>query len=274
MLSGLAFFGLCLSFPLSAQVSLDPGVDVERVSAIRASILEDPTSVRKALSDQVHPAHRERKRLTNALVADIAEHGIAVEGCGSVVGFYSPITHLWLAVDSTDPGSSESDASYSNVTLGTGFTAGPDRMVWWPDIMILGEDIKTSIQVSTDMQVRAFQAYFSDEEGDCPEVKGGAFSPNHALTQAANLSDDVVRVPARLHDAFVKDFGDETGTDLSGWGVHHRLPNTGEDWVVFFTSGDVPGVALAGNWEHREDGNVHYTGHIVIPFLATKQEAE
>jgi hypothetical protein len=243
------------------------GDDFRQAIADMRSPEGDREGLRMALLRQLNPFHEDIDLLDEDFINHMLGHGIAVVGCaagGIVVGFYSPLLHVWLAVEldlSAPPGETLVNAA----TLGQGFPSVPGRMLWWPSLVSENLSITGAMQLATATQVDAFQAWFSGDV--CPEFPGGAFSPNAALTQLAEIDAEWPDFSRSLKPEFVSDLSERSEMDFSGWEVFERLPGTDRDWVVIFLSPDHPGAAIIGHWERRTSGNVYYAGHEVVAFL-------
>lgn len=257
-----------------AEVMGRDAPDLQGVTALRQALRDNPDIARTFFQSDIHPIlTRDASPLVAGDLAEIAAHGIAVEGCADerrIIGFYSPFLHAWMVValgrEAVEPGGRP---AIMDATLGTGFPASDGEMFWWPDALAEGMDFVTAVQLATQVQIEAFQSWFSEDA--CPPLDSGAFSPSAAVVQLGRISAEWPAFREDLKPLFVADFSEKTGVDISDWSILGRLPATDPDWIVIFTSAAYPGRAIVARWERRATGNVHYAGHAGIPFFPHKE---
>jgi hypothetical protein len=241
----------------------------ELVAAVRTALITDPSRAAAQISDRLPPYAREVD--LGGLVTDISGWGLAVIGCreaAPVVGFYSPLDHVWV-IAAAGPRGEVLDA-----TLARGFWLDDSTSVWWPILWSQPPgsiSLPPAIEADTAFQVEAFGRVFPSR--DCPDLDNApSVSPLQALDQLAELEADAPRPALEESDLFVADLGRALDIDLSAWRMRYLLPNTGSNWIGAFTSPERPGLVLFGAWAEREDGYAHHAGSFIVDLHAALED--
>jgi hypothetical protein len=262
--------------PLQAQIAIEEvraqssfidvdARDEELVTSLRETLGNQPDEAAARITGRL-PPHMSDADIAS-IVAEVSGWGLAVVGCREevpVVGFYSPLDHVWVIV------SVGTDTEILDATLARGFWLDEETSLWWPVLWSQSPGqmgLSSAIEADAAFQVEAFASLFPSRNcpnlGDAPSV-----SPRQALEHLAELEGDAPRPSAEQNDIFVEDFSASISMDLSSWHLRYLLPDTGLTWIAAFTSPMHPGVVLFGEWTEGDDGFARLSGSLVVDILA------
>ena len=253
-----------------AQTSIFPDQkQLQSNKELRDKIVQAPEILTSLIFPKIHPFDRDGLNLKE-YVSDIVSWSPSIMGCGAagdIVGFYSPLDHLWVFVE-LDKNNQIKDAA---ITIG--YDASDNNSSSWLALVEEAGGALKALRAATVIQFGVFTAFFNDE--NCgPLSTAKHISHSSAVDQIKMLEEDVPRPNASLQKALLSDLEKETDSNLKQWSVRYRL-SVDDDWFVFFTSADFAGLLLIAHWQVKpEDGNAYFQNATLLPLIRKQGKDE
>lgn len=278
----IAFIFLFIVSVVLSAINARAQISIKNIEKYEASIFPDPQQIRenKELRNQIvqapetlssliypkiHPFDRDGINLEE-YIKDIVSWSPSITGCGKtgdIVGFYSPLDHLWIFVE-LDKNQQITDAA---ITIG--FQANHKNGTSWLALTKETGGALKALHAATVIQFGAFATFFND--ANCSPLSNAKHvSHSAAVEQIRMLNEDVRRPDFSLNKAFLHDLEKETDSELAQWSMRYRI-TLDDDWFVFFTSPDFAGMLLIAHWQVKPEEEYAYFQNATLLPLIRKQ---
>ena len=157
------------------------------VMQLRYRLAENPGLVVDATRGMIDPILLQTTDIEAALERALP-NAVGRIGCltetGYVIGYYDPISHVWVVADV------EAWGEISDIALGRGFPLQDGESAWWPYLVEEAGGVMAAFQSATLQQIGAFTALFGNRECQPFEEIAAHFRPSEAAAQIRGIEEE------------------------------------------------------------------------------------